>query len=122
MEAVELDGTPVYVASQPTGAQLPNTYATPNPQIGVQSFALSGGTPAGPLLADEGHSIRHFSITEIEGRLALSSTIVAGSAVIARDLATGARPSGVPTPRQPARLPRHRHRSARRRTRCDHRW
>jgi hypothetical protein len=100
VETVELDGTPVYVAAQPTGVQLPNAFGVPMPQIGLQPFVLPGGTPAGPLLAEEGHSIGDFSITEIEGR-PVAVSVVDGFAVHARDLATGAR-VGVPTPRQPA--------------------
>jgi outer membrane protein assembly factor BamB len=96
----ELDGTPVYVASQPTGAQLPNAFGPAERQLGLQAFALPGGAPAGPLLAEDGQSIGGFSITEIERRPVVVS-VVGGSAVHVRDLATGAR-VGVPTPRQPA--------------------
>jgi hypothetical protein len=100
LDTVELDGTSVYVTTMPTGAQVPGAYGPgTEPQVGLQVLALPSGTPVGPVLAEDGHSIGGFSITEIDGR-PVAVCIAGRSAVLARDLATGAR-VGVPTPRQP---------------------
>jgi hypothetical protein len=102
LDAVEVDGGPVVVTEQATGAQVPGMYGAPVAQIGLQPFALRAGAAPGPVLAEDGQSIDGFSITEIDGR-PVAVSIAGGTGVQARDIGTGAR-IGVPTPRQPVGL------------------
>ena len=55
---VEVDGEPVVVALEPTGRQLPGPFDMTEEQVGVSSFALRTGAPAGPVLAADGASIQ----------------------------------------------------------------
>src|SRR5690606_14470158 len=97
---VEVDGEPVVVALEPTGRQLPGPFDMTEEQVGVSSFALRTGAPAGPVLAADGASIDAFSVTEIDGRPVVVSSTAGGGGVQARDLRTGA-PVGAPTAPQP---------------------
>jgi hypothetical protein len=56
LEAVEVDGGPVVVTEQATGAQVPDSSggSTLFPQIGLQPFALRTGAPPGPCWSTTG--------------------------------------------------------------------
>ncbi len=97
----ELDGTPVAVTPQETGASVAGA-GPPVPQIGLQARRLPGGAPVGPVMSGDGYSISHFAVTEVDGRPVVVS--IAGDAgVLVHDLATGNRVD-VPIPRRPGGL------------------
>jgi hypothetical protein len=98
---VELDGRPVIVTPQETGALVAGI-AGSEPQIGLQTFSIPDGAPAGPPVSEDGYSIGYYSVTEIEGR-PVAVSLVENGTVQARDLGTGSR-VGVGTPPQPALL------------------
>ncbi|GAA0937223.1 hypothetical protein [Pseudonocardia zijingensis] len=100
LEVVEVDGQPVVVTVQPTGVRIPGPYSTEEDQIGVGSFALRTGAPAGPVLAEDGLSTSMFSLADVDGRPVVVTVTDQGT-VQSRDLVSGAR-VGVPTAPQPA--------------------
>ncbi|MHA6623543.1 protein kinase family protein [Pseudonocardia sp. DLS-67] len=98
----DLDGAPVAITQQETGATVAGPAGTPVPQVGLQARTLPDGRPVGPVMAGDGQSVGRYSVTEIDGRPVVVST-EGGTGIQVHDLATGAR-TAVPIPPQPAGL------------------
>jgi WD40 repeat protein len=96
----DLDGAPVAITPQETGASVAGPSGAPLPQVGLQARTLPGGGPVGSVMAGDGQSVGRYTVTEIDGRPVVVST-EGSTGVQVHDLATGTR-TDVPVPPQSA--------------------
>jgi hypothetical protein len=98
MATTEVDGRPVVVTLEPTGASVTHNL----PQLALRSHELPGGAPLGPPAIVAGEALRDIVLATVgEAPVAVASTDL--GSVRAFDVATGA-PVGTPVAPQPARL------------------